>query len=113
MKCGIIYKLLSLNTGKFYIGSTYDIERRTKEHFQERNRNSSRLVIEDGNVILLTISFYMHNTEKELREEEGTYIRNAINHYLCVNQKVNGGKYKDGVFFNNSSRIYKRLLPKT
>jgi hypothetical protein len=92
LKCGIIYKLLSLNTGRFYIGSSYDLKHRLSIHNSPSNKCSSKQVIQDGNFITILLLFYIHNSIEELEKKEGEFIKQHISNQLCVNQRIPKGK---------------------
>jgi predicted GIY-YIG superfamily endonuclease len=94
LKCGIIYKIISLNTGRFYIGSTYDMEKRMLNHNKKTNRCRSKHIIQDGNHIVILLSFYFHYTIKELEQEEGKFIRQGKETTLCVNRAIAGRSAK-------------------
>ena len=86
---GKIYKLVSSQTDKIYIGSTIQtLKQRKSEHKYKYNPCRSRELTcyEDFNIIL--IKNYPCNSRKELQIEEGCIIKQNLD--ICLNYVIAG-----------------------
>jgi hypothetical protein len=86
-----IYKIVSPNTDKIYIGSTTQtLHKRMQSHMsdytQKRKSYSSSLIIAAGNATIELIEVFNCDTRKQLLQREGYYIRLYIN--ICVNKII-------------------------
>lgn len=80
-----IYKLVCLNTGMIYVGSTTQpLCKRLAGHKAKTNRARSKKIIEEGNYIILLIELFPCNTIEELCAREYEVIQNTI----CINRKL-------------------------
>lgn len=95
---GKIYKILSLNTGRVYYGST------TKKYLTSRfathrcNYNnglhhSSAEIFKDGNPKIYLVESWPCNNKNELTSREGWYIMNNE----CVNKVIPGRSNKESM----------------
>jgi len=88
---GKIYKIVSPNTDKIYIGSTtYPLHERMQRHISRYDRKklccTSKLIIEAGNATIELIEVFNCDNRKQLLQREGYYIRLYIN--ICVNKVI-------------------------
>jgi hypothetical protein len=86
-----IYKIVSPNTDKIYIGSTKrTLLRRMQEHISEYDRKkyccTSKIILDAGNATIELIEVFNCNNRKELHQREGYYIKLYIN--ICVNKVI-------------------------
>jgi hypothetical protein len=80
-----IYKLVCLNTGMIYVGSTCQpLCKRLAGHKAKTNRARSKKIIEEGNYIILLIELFPCNTIEELCAREYEVIQNTV----CINRKL-------------------------
>ena len=95
-----IYKIVSLNTDKEYIGSTTQpLCKRLANHLTSYKSykngtgsfTSSYKVIDDGNYRIYLIENYPCNSKEELEAREGYHIRKST----CVNQRIQGRTTKE------------------
>jgi len=94
-----IYKILNLKDGKFYIGSSLDLERRQKEHFDDLRKNIHHNVYLQnaynkhgrGNFKFITLETIDTSNRKEIRNLEQSYLDNLIGL-----QSYNISKHADG-----------------
>ena len=98
---GKIYKVVCLDTGRIYIGSTYKtLEKRLKNHETDYksylkgniNFKYSYDIIKDGNYTIELIEDYPCNNKTELERQEGLHQRKAIadDNVVCVNKNIAG-----------------------
>ena len=85
-KLGKIYKLVSNNTGKQYIGSSCQKKlcSRLTGHVRKGNTCSSREIIEDGNYEIILIENFPCDSKDELHKRERYYIETLD----CVNKVI-------------------------
>ena len=89
---GKIYKLVSSQTDKIYIGSTtLSLKKRFAEHKYTSNVCSSKLITCYDDVDIKLLEEYPCNNRKELFKKEGFYIRNN----KCVNKQILGRTQKE------------------
>jgi len=82
---GKIYKLICLNTGLIYVGSTCQpLCKRLAGHKTKLNSTNSKKIIEGGNFIIVLIENYPCNSVEELRAREYVVIENTT----CINRKL-------------------------
>lgn len=80
-----IYKLVCLNTGMIYVGSTCQpLSRRLSGHRSATNRARSKKIIEGGNYIILLIENFPCNSVEELFAREYEVICATT----CINRKL-------------------------
>ncbi len=80
-----IYKLVCLNTGMIYVGSTTQpLCKRLAGHRSATNRARSKKIIEQGNYIILLIELFPCNTIEELCAREYEIIESTT----CINRKL-------------------------
>ena len=102
---GKIYKVVCLDTGRIYIGSTYlTLEERHNLHKSNYNRyvngnyhyKTCFDIMKDGNYAIELISDFPCNNKTELEREEGLHQKEAIfnDDIDCVN-KVIAGRTKE------------------
>ena len=92
-KQGRIYKIVSPCGLTYYGSTTQRIWDRMAKHISNAKMNkgkASQSVIEAGGEIYL-VEMYPCNSEKELHEREGWYIR----YRPCVNEKIAGRPFKE------------------
>ena len=100
-----IYKIICNNTGRIYIGSTYDtLEKRLDRHETDYKKylngkmsyKSSYDIIKDDNYTIELITNYPCNNKRELRREEGRHQEEAMTDesITCVNKYIAGGRTK-------------------
>ena len=94
-KCGVIYKILCKDTGRFYVGSTDNLARRMKEHERRHNNCSSKIIIQNGNYEEIVLGLFLYEKKAELIKEEGKYIRRCFYNPMCVNKKMEGEEFED------------------
>lgn len=85
-----IYKLVCLNTGMIYVGSTTQpLCKRLAGHKAKTNRARSKKIIEGGNYIILLIENFPCNSVEELfkREYEVICATNCINRKLLTEEE--------------------------
>ena len=98
---GKIYKVVCLDTGRIYIGSTYlTLEHRLKIHETDYktylngniNFKYSYDIIKDGNYTIELIEDYPCNNRTELERQEGLHQRKAIadDNVVCINKNIAG-----------------------
>jgi hypothetical protein len=103
---GKIYKLVSSQTDKIYIGSTIStLKLRKSQHknSKKNNKNNSSKFIccyEDFDIIL--IKEYPCNCKKELLTEEGNIIKQYLD--ICVNYQIAGRTTKE-YYIDNKQKI--------
>lgn len=92
-KNGCVYKIISKNSDKIYIGSTtQDLNQRLKEHISDSKRKDKRKVslshqiIELDNYEIILIERIECNNKKELQEKERFYIEKYRD--ICVNKYI-------------------------
>ena len=96
---GKIYKLVSSETDKIYVGSTIQkLKKRKSEHKTKPNK-SSKLICCYDNFNIVLIKNYPCNSKKELEREEGYIIKQNLD--ICVNEKIAGRTKKE---YNESRR---------
>ena len=85
-KLGKIYKLVSNNTGKQYIGSSCQKKlcSRLTGHVNKSNKCISREIIEDGNYEIILIENFPCDSKDELHKRERYYIETLD----CVNKVI-------------------------
>ena len=85
-----IYKIVSPNTDKIYIGSTKrTLRQRMNNHISEYNKKrycTSKIILAAGNATIELIEVFNCDNRKELHQREGYYIRLYIN--ICVNKII-------------------------
>jgi len=83
---GKIYKLVSNNTGKQYIGSSCQKKlcSRLTGHVNKSNKCISREIIEDGNYEIILIENFPCDSKDELHKRERYYIENLD----CINKVI-------------------------
>ena len=80
-----IYKLVCLNTGMIYVGSTCQpLCKRLAGHKACSNHTRSKKIIEGGNYIILLIELFPCDTVEQLNKREYEIIENTV----CVNRKL-------------------------
>ena len=80
-----IYKLVCLNSGLIYVGSTcQNLSRRLAGHRSCFNHTRSKQIIANNNYIILLIENYSCNSVEELRAREYEIIENTV----CINRKL-------------------------
>lgn len=80
-----IYKLICLNTGLIYVGSTCQpLSKRLAGHKSIHNHTRSKQIIEGGNFIIVLIENYPCDSVEELRAKEYATIENTV----CINRKL-------------------------
>lgn len=80
-----IYKLVCLNTGLIYVGSTCQpLCKRLAGHKAKTNRARSKKIIEGGNYIILLIELFPCNSVEELFKREYEVICSTT----CINRKL-------------------------
>ena len=80
-----IYKLVCLNTGMIYVGSTTQpLCKRLAGHKAKTNRARSKKIIEGNNYIILLIELFPCNSVEELCAREYEVIQNTT----CINRKL-------------------------
>ena len=98
---GKIYKIISINTDKIYIGSTTkSLTERLQGHeynykqFQNGKHNyvGSYAIILEGNCEIQLLEEIEYKTKKELLEREGYYIQKYKD--ICVNKNIAGRTYQ-------------------
>jgi len=67
-----------------YYGSTYDLNRRIKDHKNPGNKCMSKKIIERGNYEYAILETYENIDEYDLVERECWYIKNKV----CVNKNI-------------------------
>lgn len=82
-KKGIIYTLICLETGDFYIGSTINFNAR-KQHHRSLTMKTTIPIIERGSYIFEVVEKYSCNSKKELLERENYYINTFKD---CLNKR--------------------------
>jgi hypothetical protein len=80
---GYIYRLLCLNTGNVYFGSTYDLVYRLAQHKNKGNRCISKCIIEEDNYTFEAVLTLYNISEYDLLLKEKFYIQNNP----CINKK--------------------------
>ena len=84
-KNGKVYKLICLNTGLIYVGSTCQpLCKRLAGHKTQSNSTRSKKIIEGANFIIVLIELFPCNTVEELRAREYEIIQNTT----CINRKL-------------------------
>lgn len=82
---GKIYKLICLNTGLIYVGSTCQpLCKRLACHKSNYNSTNSKKIIEGGNFIIVLIELFPCETVEQLRAREYEIIQNTT----CINRKL-------------------------
>lgn len=82
---GKIYKLICLNTGLIYVGSTCQpLCKRLAGHKSTHNSTNSKKIIEQGNFIIVLIELFPCETVEQLRAREYEIIQNTT----CINRKL-------------------------
>lgn len=89
---GKIYKLVSSQTDKIYIGSTIKKLKQRKAHHKFCPVSSRKITCFDDFDIVL-IKNYPCNSRKELEREEGCLIKQNLD--ICVNQQIAGRTDKE------------------
>ena len=80
-----IYKIICLNTGLIYVGSTCQpLSKRLAGHKSAHNHTRSKQIIEGGNYIIVLIENYPCNSIEDLRAREYAVIQNTT----CINRKL-------------------------
>lgn len=79
---GIVYALVCEETGDVYIGSTFNLERRKRQHKNSRNTCVSKEIIKRGNYYFEIIEEHYFPNKLELRKLE----QNNIDKCLCINR---------------------------
>jgi len=93
---GKIYKLVSSQTDKIYIGSTIQTlkERKSKHKYSTKNKkNSSKFICCYDDFEIELIKEYPCNSKKELEREEGCIIKQNLD--ICVNKNIAGRTKKE------------------
>lgn len=79
---GYIYKIVNKNNGKFYIGSTKNIEKRKHKHFEDlKHKKHHSIYLQRAydkygeNSFIVEVKELKISSEKELRQLEERYIR--------------------------------------
>ena len=109
---GKIYKLVSSQTDKIYIGSTIQtLKQRKSKHKNKPCRSREITCYEDFDIIL--IKEYPCNCKKELLREEGDIIKQNLD--ICVNYQIAGRTKKEhlrevGIEYNKKYNIENREL---
>ena len=96
---GYIYKIINLENGKFYIGSTVEIDKRRDKHFKDlKNGRHHSLHLQRAYNIYGEDSFLFKivrekefENENELRQLEERYIRYCWNSNILYNVSKQGG----------------------
>lgn len=82
---GKIYKLICLNTGLIYVGSTCQpLCKRLAQHKSNTNSTNSKKIIENGNFIIVLIELFPCETVEQLRAREYEIIQTTT----CINRKL-------------------------
>lgn len=82
---GKIYKIVCLNTGLIYVGSTTQpLCKRLASHKTKTNSTNSKKIIEGGNFIIVLIENFACNSVEELHKREYEIIESTV----CVNRKL-------------------------
>lgn len=87
--CGV-YKLYSVSTGKFYIGSSIELSKRIDRHFRElsecKHHNSYlNEVVKMFGIDDIKVEIIEYSTKDKIRLIEDQLIKENINNPLCVN----------------------------
>lgn len=111
---GKIYKIISLNTGNMYIGSTTQTLTQRYAHHRCMNNKyklkkcnaycTSYEVINDGKSRIKLIENFACKSQKELRAREGYFIKNLD----CVNivtPGISSHESKHKYYYNNTDKI--------
>ena len=82
----VIYQIIHIPSGKFYIGCTKDVERRFRSH-RKRSTNShlKSLIAKYGESEFLFEVIDKADCIKSMRKLEQDYLDEFFNHPLCIN----------------------------
>jgi hypothetical protein len=107
---GKIYKIVSANSSKCYVGSTTKtLKQRLNKHYNHYNENktcSSREVLSCGDVSIELIKEFPCNSKRELEREEGKYQLELD----CVNKHIAGRTHNEYINDNRERVNYMKRL---
>lgn len=112
-KRGKIYKLVSSQTDKIYIGSTIQLlcQRKAKHKYTKQHKTIKDITcFNDWDIVL--IKNFPCNNRKELLKEEGICIKE--NYSICINKQIAGRTYieymeQEGIEINKKYKIKNRV----
>jgi len=93
---GNIYKIISPNTDKIYIGSTTQtLHKRMQKHIGDLKNGcySSKIILDAGNATIELIEVFNCDNRKQLHQREGFYIKQYAE--ICINKRVAGRPQKE------------------
>jgi hypothetical protein len=103
---GIIYKLKCLETGEFYIGSTFNIIERIDNHKSLKyNSSSSKHIIKRNNYKFIILEQKEVNNKLSLELIENLYILIGWKTSKCINNKIAYRTKEIDNFMKNKWRI--------
>jgi len=85
---GIIYKIKCLETGEFYIGSSFNINLRFSNHLSNKNDCKSKPIIERNNYKFSILQCIETININSLHLYENLYILIGWKTKLCINSKI-------------------------
>jgi len=105
---GKIYKLVSSQTNKIYIGSTITTLKKRKQGHKDNPSKTSKLICCYNDFEIILIKEYPCNSKKELHKEEGCIIKQNLD--ICVNERIPGRTNKEhwqdvGIEYHKNYRI--------
>jgi hypothetical protein len=96
---GKIYRIICLDTGKFYIGSTVKtLEYRLSKH--KTDYCKSREIMQNDNFKIELVEDYKCDSKEELRKREAHYQPLYKNDLLCVNCRIEDRTHDEWIIEN-------------
>jgi predicted GIY-YIG superfamily endonuclease len=96
MRCGYVYMYTNVDNGMSYVGSTFNIEERKKQHAESHSNDKFHKAIRQygiKNFDFVILAEYDDISDRELRQLEGQWIHN----YSCIVNGYNSDNIKNEI----------------